>query len=803
MILPALVFLFKNSIIQKFLEIAGKHSYSDLKNNFDFYKILEELGIEKPKDEQERLYLHSTVLFAAKGKQEELVKLLLLKDSQDAFFKETRNNEEGAFLRELDHALHTKSFIKEIKNWQQVPDDDIQEFIGIYQDLINLVATPVQHAVLNETRSLSALMTDRHRENQENFQDIKKEMQELKVSLILPQSHVTEPLQQEYERQLTVILQTLNDGKVRQALNEFETLREQLWSQLELKLKFKLLTNLGVAYFKLNEQEKAAPLLIEAHKLDPESKVGWSNMVNAYLSLGDTENAERYISAFIHKFPDSISAYSAFIKLKAEDYTVDEIRAMVPVLIRDDVDITTALGLAARQREEFQLSIELLRTAKKSKPDDRYINQQLLQSWLEVLARNYKLINLRILTEEDKTNLVALLGIIHKEQELTDVHENPLAKANFYLAEGFVLFLLKRNIESAVANNKGLEIDPESVFLRKQQGMLFAFSGDLHGAINMLSGIKEYEYMPDVPLLLSEIYRNNGQYEEAVNLIEEKRNTITDKKFIAQSKFVLLDLYIRQKSDEKIAILEQELSTDTISDLISLARIAVYRNNKEDSKTNLKQAIKLAEENVNFRERFLLAEQLFKYEMYDEAIVQLEKISDPTVPSEINNYLGRAYRKAGRTADTLRLLSLIREHNGPMKGYTEEEINIYIHELSNYSSARDILEAYIATFDNEFGMELQLNEVNMRLELFDKVDAFFSKPIKIWELQHNLVRVYVTQLLKTNHKKRAVELTYEYRRIKNNEEAHVLFLQTLLQYPNAKEGTSEEIIVTSVKLNIK
>lgn len=466
----ALTFLFKNSIIQKKIEIGSKHTYKELSNNYYVYSLLEDVGIEKPKDDNERLYVHTAVLFAAKGKHPELIKLLLLKDSKQAFLDEIRNGKQGAFLQQLDEALHKQSFVREIKHWQQVPSEEAADFANIYQDLVTQVATPVQSELIAGIRSLNNLVKDQHRESQQNIQRLAQQMQAISASIADLTAPVTDALQQEYERQITEVIKTLNQGKARRAADEFETLKNQLFDKLATPLKFKLLTNLGVAYFNLLEEEKAAPLLIAAHELDPESKLGWSNVVNAYLSIGDGANAQVHVDNYIKKFPDSTSAYVALIKLKAKELTNEEVIKLVPRKLRGSAEIITALGLASRQRDELETSIDLLRKAKSLKPDDRHINQQLLQSWLELLARNYRMINLQILTAEDKVNPLELLEIIRNEQTLTNEYETPLAKANLYLGEGFVLFLLKRRSEASATNLKGLAIDPESSFLRKQQG---------------------------------------------------------------------------------------------------------------------------------------------------------------------------------------------------------------------------------------------------------------------------------------------------------------------------------------------
>jgi tetratricopeptide (TPR) repeat protein len=578
-----------------------------------------------------------------------------------------------------------------------------------------------------------------------------------------------------------------------------------LWEGLAPALKFKLITNIGVAYFQLQEEEKAAPLLIEAHLLNPESELGWSNIVNAYLAVGDTENAESYVKRFIQKFPDSRSAYVALIKLKAKDYTIEAIKKSIPEFFHGTPEVITALGLAARQRDEFDLSIDLLKKAKVLQPEDRYINQQLLQSWLESLARNYKLINLQVLSDGDKVQLEELLNILRKEQELTDEHETPLAKANLYLGEGFVLFLLKRRTESGIANLKGLEIDPESKFLRKQHGMLLAFSGDLEGAIEMLNKIDDYEDVPDVPLLLCEILRNAGRYEEAIKLIERERDRVTDLTFLEQSKFVLLDLYIRQNEGYKLDKLNDTFSKDKIMDLISLARVYRYKDEQKKVEKMLKDALKIAQlRPPSSREAFLLGEELIRVEMYKEAIIIFDKIADPKTPSEINQYLVRAYRKTGRVDNLLDLLRTLRRHNGPLKGYTELEVDVNLHELSAYQEARDIAKAYTEKYPGEFAMKLQLNGINIRLERYQEADAFFDEPIKIWELTHNWIKIYIQQLIQRNRRQQAFEIAYEYRRLKNNEEAHVLFLQTALQNPDSAEAKLKPDAIdkdTSVTLN--
>jgi hypothetical protein len=802
MSLAALTFLFKSPVIQKIIEIGGKYTYKELSYNYQIYTLLEDIGIEKPKDDHERLYVHTTVLFAAKGKHSELIKLLLLKDSQQAFLDEIRKGNEGAFLRQLDNALHTQPFVREIKHWQQIPSEEAGDFVSIYQDLVTQVATPVQSELVTGNRSLTSLMKDQHRDNQENFQDLKQELQEMRASLSGITTPITDVLQQEYERQITEVIKTLNHGKVRRALDEFETLKVQLFDKLAKPLQFKLLTNLGVAYFNLLEEEKAAPLLIEAHELDPESKLGWSNVVNAYLSIGDSANALSHVDAFIKKFLDSKSAYVALVKLKAKELSNEGVIKLVPEELRDTAEIITALGLASRQRDELQQSIDLLRKANSLSPDDRYINQQLLQSWLELLARDYRLINLQILTAEDKANLEELLAVIQKEQALTDVHESPLAKANLYLGEGFVLFLLKRRTEASAANLKGLEIDPESKFLRKQQGLLLAFSGDFNGAIAMLTKIDDFDQVPDVPLLLSEIYRNAGRYPEATSVIENYRALTDDEIFLDQSRFVLADLYIRQALNDKLDAFEPVFTKDAIIDLISLARIARYRNSPDNGVDLLRQAMQIAAGKATFRERFLLGEELYRTEMYEEAIQLFEALPDGETPSEIHQLLARSYHKTGRIAKLTALLKRLREQNGPLKGFTEEEVDIYLYQLTDYQTAQQIALAYTKKYPNEFAMQLQLNGINIRLENYAGSDAFFDRPIKLWELTHNWMKIYIAQLIQRNRRKQAYDTAYEYRRLKNNEEAHVLYLQTALQYPNDTETTlapsfvDKEVVVT-------
>ncbi len=784
----SLILLFKNPVIKKICETAGKYSYQELCKNYTFYRFLNELGIERPKDEHQRLYLHTTVLFAAKGKQREFIELILLPESQAAFREEVQEEKSGAFLLQLDSALHTHRLVKEIKHWNEIPFADVEDFFNTYRSLVKTVATPVQNAILSQGTKQAVLIEQNKQISIQGFQALSDQMAGLTDMLT---NGPGKPLQEEYNRQLKVIIETLSEGKVRRALEELLVLKEQLWEKLDGSLRFRLLTNLGVCNFRLEAYDQAAEFLIEAFPYNPGSATALNNLVNAYMFTGDEVQAQRNCALFIESFPENPEAYSAWIKLNSPELSLEELKEKVPDFLQNHPVILTALGLAVRKRNEYDLSIGLLKQAMNAGAADEFICEHLIQTYLDKYSLSFQLINLGIPDEKTTPELEEMLGLIRKQLSATDEAETPGMKAKLYLAEGFTLNLLQRPSEALSATSQGLALEPENLFLIKQKAILLAYDGDADAAITLLQPVERFYEVPDVPLFLAEVCHNVGRTTEAISTLEAFTAITSDGHFLEQSKHILVDYYILEKQDNKLSLLSATaFSEETITNKISLAKIGKYHGEMENVVAILRQGLGLVTAETRFRDKYLLAEICNREQLVSEAVTLYETINEPGAASAISASLIRLYQKLGRLKDALAALRLIREKNGPVKGFTESEVYILCNYLSDYRGAAEVAAVYVARFPENMTMILQLNGLYLRLEEFEKADAFLDEKIAYWNLDAQLFQIYLLQLTSRRKEQQVYKIAYEYRRLKDDQQAHTAYLQTLLQVHWPKEGDS-------------
>lgn len=751
------------SVLEALLVETSKKSYKELSKKFEIYKLLSKLGIERPKNEDTALFLQTTLLFASKGKQKELIKLILLPDSQKAFQEEIKENKSGCFIEVLDHELHTNSLVYEIKHWNEIPILEIEEFFSIYHALVTEVQSPVETKLVNQS------------------QDILDKLKDLTVKL--DQSDGNNPLMKEYERQISKAVEKLQTGKISNALEDLLNLKEVILERAEKLLKFKVLTNIGVCYYNQDNSELAAKYLIEAHDYDPTSKTSLSNIVNAYMAIKDNEQATKYLNIFLSHFPEDPDAYSCFIKIHGETCDLAELEAKVPNILLKNPDIIAAFGTMARHKGLIQESINRLEEARLLKPEDQFIQQQLIQSYFQKYNFNFKLINLKILNEAERLELIHILELIN--QNLSTVAKTDLfnIKSRILMAKSFILDLLKRTDEAIATNEEGLRLDPENVLLLKQRAILMLYQKKHDEAIKILSTLRDKSTLPDAAMFLAEVYRNSGKINEGITTLEKYIKMCDDPHYKEQSKHILLDMYIQTKQKAKIrTFIVKNFRKELILDKVSLSDAYTFLGKRKIGKRLLFEAIALINKETRYKEKHYLAEALKKTELDHEAIAIYEQIAEPESHSEDTVNLIGLYQKTGNNAPALTMMKTLREKNGPIKGITNVEAATY-NQLGAYETSATILIEYLGKYPDDLNLKLMLNSINLRLGNEQTVDDFFNEKIQYWKLDIETFRTYVSQFFAAKRRKQAFDIIYEYRRLKNNEEANTAYLQAVLQFP--------------------
>jgi hypothetical protein len=144
------------SILVSIVKEFGKHSYNELQRNSDFVSFLKDLGLVKPKDDFENLYIFSLILFSEKVSNKLLLDIFK-HPSVITAFKESQREDSNAFARALNRILLTDPEIcknPELKRINQVPEKDVSCFGEIYNQLLEEIKTPLQ---LEDSKKINIL----------------------------------------------------------------------------------------------------------------------------------------------------------------------------------------------------------------------------------------------------------------------------------------------------------------------------------------------------------------------------------------------------------------------------------------------------------------------------------------------------------------------------------------------------------------------------------------------------------------------------------------------------------------------
>jgi tetratricopeptide (TPR) repeat protein len=82
-------------------------------------------------------------------------------------------------------------------------------------------------------------------------------------------------------------------GRVREALGDLLALKEDEWAEASTENQFILLTQIGSAYWQLNDRDTAVPYFIEASRLMPEHEKGLANLAASLAVTGDPKGARK------------------------------------------------------------------------------------------------------------------------------------------------------------------------------------------------------------------------------------------------------------------------------------------------------------------------------------------------------------------------------------------------------------------------------------------------------------------------------------------------------------------------------
>ena len=137
-----------------------------------------------------------------------------------------------------------------------------------------------------------------------------------------PNISISDPVEtaiaKEYQSEIDDIRVLLETYRPQSALDQFDILKERIWTDASPIVKFRILTNMAAAQFAINNEQEAAKLFIEAFQYNSEDEKALSNRALAHLLLGETEIAADYTKQTLEKNPVNVNAHVVLILISSK-----------------------------------------------------------------------------------------------------------------------------------------------------------------------------------------------------------------------------------------------------------------------------------------------------------------------------------------------------------------------------------------------------------------------------------------------------------------------------------------------------
>lgn len=768
--------IFEKLLITSSIKITSelsKYSLDQVKKDITFYQVVGLLGIDiSPKDDYDQLYTQSTLIILRKyNEYPELKELLINKEVKSAFENEKYNNAFNAFSITLDGQLHTNINVKQLKDWNEVPKHIIDDFFEVYEVLLNKAKSPIQ-----KENSLY------HEKTHSGIEEIKSMLTSFNGTVqSVPLTDIeNKSLQEEYQRQIKLIASSIEKGFINKALNRLLEIKNDLWDKIDNSLKFKVLTNIGICYDRLDKVEDSCQYLINAFDLNKEDKVALTNAINAYCILNDVERASVLMHQLIEKYPDYVMTYANMIRVFSHSKPIDQILKEIPEKFLNEFEVLFSLGITNRLNKRFEEAVIYLKKAIDIKVDNKFAKEYLLNTLLEKYNLNFSTINLRLINKEVKNEIEDALKLSDEVLEFYKHSDILTLKVRLHVNKGFLFHLLSDFDKAIIEMDLALRLEPNNAITLMNKAFVLAVMNKTDLAIQILKGIVDEDSSSDKVCLLAEMYMKDNKVDDAIQLLEKHNNSNdTIKSF-------LIELYLTKEDvDSAERILLINYTENNISDLISKSKIEFQKQNKEISKEILFKVITLLNNNTSVKLKYLLAEELSFQGYSKKAIDIYTSFADTEIDNRISYKLARLYYLIGEKGESLKILRSIRENSGISYASTPLEISIY-QEYRDYEKACIVAEEYFHRFPNDLLMRIRLTGIYMRLEKYNEADKLLSERIDFQSLPYNMLETYISQLIIRGQNKSALNVVYEYRRKANNADAHNIYVVTFLKAANDK-----------------
>jgi len=573
--------------------------------------------------------------------------------------------------------------------------------------------------------------------------------------------------------------QDIDDLNPESGLKRLEAIKRDRWVGMSDTLKFKLLSNLGVGYSYTNQPDKAADCFVEAYSYAPNENTANTNLAWALGTQNEKQQATDILNEVLRKSPGNSLAYVNLVG-QSEEPDFSKVLVLVPERYRKDPAIALALAEAAHERDN---PTEAEKHLKIANAGDMKLPSQMETKYCLAEVRIRKTLKVKDVTglkQLDPTSLKDLKAAIKIMKECWNLIKNRDIRK-------YRLDILVR-----IAHFHRLigELDTAKDLLAQ------ALAIDItHAGANTLMGLIEYDdgnidkavsYYEkaitsggsDAALLLADLHEAQGTTDQAIKALKKIFRTTEDPDELKHATVLMAGAYIKAGNipeAEKITQGFLKKHPDDVRILVEQAKIIgvksgedAYNTALQDIPNNLGEATR--------DDKTILADELHKASLFEDAIKLYEQVVDPKVNSDLAHRLLHCYYRVGNYKAALEVASNLRSNYGPQKFVTEIESYIY-EQIQDYDKAKEACEDYLKAFPDSRWVLLRLAVLNERIGNAAEVEQFLAEFEYGADLSMTDLMNIVALCLEHNRRDLAREWLYKFRKGHYNDaDAHFQYI---------------------------
>lgn len=591
-------------------------------------------------------------------------------------------------------------------------------------------------------------------------------------------------LTSEYNLEIDDIRELITEHNYNDAIKAYNRLRKRIWSKASDIVKYRILANLGTAFYNLGKLDEAGPLFIEAYQYNPDDEGALTNLSIAYSFQSDFEKSEEYARKVLEKNPASINGYGILLQIPPYKNSVEKALELVPEHLKKKPLIAFCIGLTAQNGKKYDTALHWFETALKNDTEN---SADFKANTAIMLMQDLWHIRSPLLfgqvSEDDRQILERSIQLLTeaweqiKNTDLKTVH--PLWLLNLGIAQK-----LLGNLDQAYKDIKSayelMPSDPEFV---KHFALISIRKEDFPTSIELLEKIKNNRDVPEISSLLADIYNSQGESEKALKILEEflRWNENEQLNFLCYR--VLVDIYLGQNNEKTAQIYMDKLLkefSNNVSTYTSAARISRKKNNSEEATDLLIKGKNLISHKTHIADLVELGDEFFSHNKFREAAECFEMFTDITQNTRFTLFLLVSYYNAGILSKALNLCRVLRNEQGILLKHTEIEIGI-LAETNELQKSKKLATKYLKTFPDNLVVKLRLAHLTRLLGDISEFNNLLNEDFDIEtdSLENGLT---ISTFLAENKKvKKSLNLMYELRRkYYGRSEAHGFYISNFL-----------------------